>query len=302
VTSLFERFRPQTFGEVIGHDAEIARLIGLRDRGGFGGRAFWLTGASGTGKTTIARLIAAELASLFCTVEVDAGAVTTEWLADAEQTMHSFGAWDGKIGRAFIINEAHGLTGRMIRALNVMLEPIPSHVCWIFTTTKNGAAKLADGGEDIRPLLSRCVRLKLEHSGDYGRGGAYLAWLAREAQMDGGLDGALHGRCVALLEENCGNYRAAIQAIDSGLFGFPPVEPGEAVPASEPVVLAATPAVVPVDALPVPVVVAVPVPGAVKVDYENTVGACLGPWDGGQQASRPPSGGRLVRFAARCGA
>lgn len=58
--SLYEQYRPTTWADVVGQPKVVAR-IQLMAKRGLTGRAFWLTGASGTGKSTIARLIAAEL-------------------------------------------------------------------------------------------------------------------------------------------------------------------------------------------------------------------------------------------------
>ena len=69
---LTERYRPQTWADVAGQDKVVSRIRALAKRG-LAGRAYWLSGQSGTGKTTIARLIAAEVASEWDTEEVDAG-------------------------------------------------------------------------------------------------------------------------------------------------------------------------------------------------------------------------------------
>lgn len=55
---LTEKYRPQSFDAVIGQDKAVRVLSRFADNGGFGGHAFYITGKSGTGKTTLARLIA----------------------------------------------------------------------------------------------------------------------------------------------------------------------------------------------------------------------------------------------------
>ena len=67
---LTETYRPTTWADVIGQNKIVKRIDTLRPRG-LAGRAYWISGQTGTGKTTIARLIAAEVASslafaLFC--------------------------------------------------------------------------------------------------------------------------------------------------------------------------------------------------------------------------------------------
>ena len=60
---LTELYRPRTWSDVVGQDEVLATIATLRKRG-LGGRAYVLTGKSGTGKTTIGRLIASEVAEL----------------------------------------------------------------------------------------------------------------------------------------------------------------------------------------------------------------------------------------------
>ena len=46
---LFEKYRPRTWADVIGQE-KIGRRIDVLRRRGLGGRAYWITGASGTGR------------------------------------------------------------------------------------------------------------------------------------------------------------------------------------------------------------------------------------------------------------
>src|ERR1044072_2304342 len=82
---LFEQYRPQTFGEVVGQDKALARLEVCRQRGGLAGEAYFITGSSGTGKTTIARLIAAETAQPWSTMELDASQLDADTVRDIQE-------------------------------------------------------------------------------------------------------------------------------------------------------------------------------------------------------------------------
>ncbi len=82
---LHEQHRPKDWSEVTGQDKVIAKLDVLRRRG-IGGRAYWLAGQSGTGKTTIARLIAAEIADDFGIDEIDAQHCTPARIAELERS------------------------------------------------------------------------------------------------------------------------------------------------------------------------------------------------------------------------
>ncbi len=84
IGGLAERYRPATWREVVGQDKVVDRLRALAARGGLAGRAYWLAGLSGSGKTTIARLIAAEVADPFLIEELDAAALTVAQLQALE--------------------------------------------------------------------------------------------------------------------------------------------------------------------------------------------------------------------------
>src|SRR4051794_2049193 len=103
---LAEQYRPRTWADVAGQDKIVNRIQALAKRG-LAGRAYWISGQSGTGKTTIARLIAQEVADADLIQEVDAAGLTVAELVALEREMSVFG-W-GKGGRAYIVNEAHAL-------------------------------------------------------------------------------------------------------------------------------------------------------------------------------------------------
>jgi len=207
--SLFEQYRPRQWSHVVGQDKARAKIERLRGRG-LAGRAYWLSGQSGTGKTTIARLLAAEIADDWAIEEIDASDLTAARLREIErrQSVRAL----GKGGVACIVNEAHGLRRDAIRQLLVMLERLPRHVLWAFTTTNDGQDRLFDDYDDAHPLLSRCIRLELSRR---GLAEAFAA-RAREIAQAEGLDGQPHAKYVRLAQERRNNFREMLQRIEAG--------------------------------------------------------------------------------------
>jgi len=101
---------------------------------GWGGRAGWIVGASGTGKTTVAKLIAVEGASEYATEELDAGSLTPAKLRELKRqwAMRPLPV-NGLAGWAFIVNECHKLRRDTVTALLDVLESLPDYVCCVFT-------------------------------------------------------------------------------------------------------------------------------------------------------------------------
>jgi replication-associated recombination protein RarA len=209
--TLAEKYRPRTLSEVVGQSRTVATLE--RFAGKHGGRAYWITGPSGTGKTTIAKIIAEQCAVPDFVEEVFASDLTAAEVAKLEEKSH-LSSWDQKrFGRVFIVNEAHGLPRHGIRALKDTLERIPRHCTWIFTTTLNESEGLFgdDKSEDAGPFVDRCIPLALqpvpaETVGEYCRA---------IAQAEG-LDGRPLPEYVALAKAKKCSFRAVLQAIDAG--------------------------------------------------------------------------------------
>ena len=209
--SLSEKYRPKSLEQVIGQPEAVATLRGMIDRGVLGGHAYWLSGASGSGKTTLARIIAGEVADPFCVSEWDGSELSPSVLTDVASTWHQRG-W-GRGGRAFIVNEAHGLTKPTVRRLLTLFEKddgIPEGMVWVFTTTTAGQQKFEDG-IDADPFLSRCTVLPLAAWEP-----DVLAEYVRSIARAEGLDGQPLTSYVWLAQRLKWNPRAMLSAVEAG--------------------------------------------------------------------------------------
>ncbi|MFC1764850.1 hypothetical protein ACFL6U_22610 [Planctomycetota bacterium] len=208
--TLSDKYRPSTFDEVLGQDKAVRKVNLLLERG-WGGRAWWISGASGTGKTTIGQIIAAHGADdLFISEYDSADQLSVSEVDKIEHDMHYYAP--GKGGRAYIVNEAHGLRKAVIRRLLGLLERLPGHVCVIFTTTKQGESKLFDDQIDANPLLSRCAKIELTNQGL----AKVFAEHCRQIATRENLNGKPMQNYVRLAQICKNNCRQMLMAIESG--------------------------------------------------------------------------------------
>ncbi|NBD74132.1 DNA polymerase III subunit gamma/tau, partial [Patescibacteria group bacterium] len=133
--TLYRRYRPQTFEEVVGQEHLIPALQKSVAEGTFA-HAYLFAGSRGTGKTSVARILARELGTderdLY---EIDAasnrGIDDIRALREEIQNLPFSSPY-----KVYILDEVHMLSKDAFNALLKTLEEPPAHAVFILATTE----------------------------------------------------------------------------------------------------------------------------------------------------------------------
>jgi len=132
---LYQKHRPKTFDEVKGNRDVVASLKAMLKDKETMPHSFLFHGGTGTGKTTLARIIANELG---CTenniIEIDTAQFRgIDTIRDLRKNAQYTPLGGGD--RVYIIDEVHKMTGDAQNAFLKILEDTPKHVFFILCTT-----------------------------------------------------------------------------------------------------------------------------------------------------------------------
>jgi len=169
---LYHKYRPQRFNEIAGHDA-LASSVRSAIKAGKS-QAFMLTGASGTGKTTTARIMALAancerqeeepcleceackaVLSGSCPDMLEMNAADSRGIDDIRSMCQNMGFSPMVLKkRIYILDEAHQLTKDAQNTLLKYLEDAPKHVIIILCST--------DPKKILKTVSNRCQKFKFD--------------------------------------------------------------------------------------------------------------------------------------------
>jgi DNA polymerase-3 subunit gamma/tau len=160
---LYLKYRPTLLKHIIGQDEAVASIRGLMANGGWP-HASILSGPSGTGKTTVARILRRKLG---CSDQdfVEINAASSRGIDTVREIESSYKlAPMGGRSRVWLFDEGHRLTSDGQSGLLKMLEDCPSHVYFMIATT--------DPSKLLPTIKTRCTEIRFKPLDD-----AHLAWL-----------------------------------------------------------------------------------------------------------------------------
>lgn len=134
-TVLYRKYRPQKFSEVLGQD-HIVKVLESSIELQHISHAYIFSGSRGTGKTSVARILAQVIGTSANDIsEIDAASNTgVDDIRALNESVNTL-PFDSKY-KVYILDEAHMLSKNAWNALLKTLEEPPAHVIFILATTE----------------------------------------------------------------------------------------------------------------------------------------------------------------------
>jgi DNA polymerase-3 subunit gamma/tau len=217
---LYNKYRPERFGDVIAQEA-VTQVLRHQVQNKQTARAYLFTGAAGTGKTTCARILAKAVNCLnpvdgdpcleceHCKLiaegasdiaEIDAASNNS--VNDVRELREALQYMPAQLNcRVYIIDEAHALSRDAWSALLKTLEEPPEHVLFILATTETHKVPAT--------ILSRCQQFTFKRVGA-AESAAHLLKIAENERFDLETSAAM---LIARL--SAGGMRDALRLLDT---------------------------------------------------------------------------------------
>ena len=207
---LYQKYRPKRLAQVVGQDKAVSSIRRVLQARNFDRGAFWIEGASGIGKSTLAYCIAHQLTNgnQWGVTEIDGSACRIDTVREFQQRAEGppslLADW-----HIIIVNEAHAMRQDAVAAWLTLLEKLPAKWVVVFTSM------IPQGnlwGEMDNAFASRCRYLKLTNQGLCET----FARLVHRVAAREGLDGQPYESYVKLAKNLKNNCRAMFQAVELG--------------------------------------------------------------------------------------
>ena len=212
--SLYLDYHPKTLQGVVGHDALVKNLLRILSKSTF--EAFWLSGVSGCGKTSVAQCLANHMCGPMDVTQLAGTDCGVDAVEDVRRNF-ALSTWGPSGWKAIVINEAHKITDRAVDAWLCLLDPDQNgHLLRkrlvLFTSTEELGKDLF--GASTGGLGRRCKSFTLKP--DVDAFALYAKSVADGEELNGG-----HWPVesfVARVKHRKGSLGAVLQDIEAGVF------------------------------------------------------------------------------------